>query len=554
MRVNDTNREESMIKWPLALSALLLSFNCIWAEPVPLDQAIARSVSSLSETLKKDTIVAVLHCQAPTSRLADYVLTESVFALVNQRKFTVVERKDIDLVREELDFQLSGDVSDESAQSIGQMLGAEVIVSCSIDDRDILRMKAIEVSTARLLAVSSAEVLPSGAFETLSRKLVLVADCVPNGADDSLAKAVGGVLLSSVSGAEGFRAVSGESRARALGERGVSLTDLSNKATRSRIVKLTEADAILLSTISHESGVWLLSMNLVNVATGTVLSGSTESYRSAGTVLEGASGQALRCLGVREAADNRRIVTVRNVTELMRAIAPDRVIKLAPGVYDISKGYDVKNRNVVWIDEYDGLCPVIKSVSNLTIVGGGDASILISPKYGWVFSFETCSDISLSGITFGHTKPGHCLGGVLRFANCERIGITDCELYGSGTYGLGIERTNGLTMDRCLVRDCTYGLAEISRSGDLTFTDTTFTRTGEYDLVSIRDSDHVTFSLCVFSENWGAALFAVDVDCRNVRLTDCSFKGNRTSRFCDDVERLHIARATFEGNGFDIPE
>ncbi len=553
MRGNNDNREESMKKWPIVLIPLFLTLLSTWSEPIPLDQAITRSVSSLSETLKKDTIVAVLNCQAPTSRLADYVLTESVFALVNQRKFVVVERADIQLVKDELDFQLSGDVSDESAQSIGQMLGAEVIVSCAIDDRNLLRMKAIEVSTARLVAVSSEEVLPSGTYESLSRKLVLVADCVPNGADGSLAKAVGSVLLSSVSGAEGFRAVSGESRTKALGEQGVSLTDLSNKATRSRIVKLTEADAILLSTISQQGGVWFLSINLVNVATGTILSGSTESYRSAGTALEGASGQTLRCLGVGGPKDDRRVVTVKNVTELMQAIGTDRVIKLAPGVYDISKGYDVKNRSVAWVDEYDGLCPVIKSVSNISIMADGDASILISPKYGWVFSFETCSDISLSGITFGHTEPGYCLGGVLRFVNCERVAIADCELFGCGTYGLGIERTNGLAMDRCLVRDCTYGLAEISRSGDLTFTDTTFTSTGEFDLLSIRDSDHVTFANCVFSENWGSALFTVDVDCRNIQMTDCSFVRNETKRFCDGVERVSITRATFEGNGFPAP-
>ncbi len=553
MREYCVSREESMKKWPVFLLVLLLPVLAARAEPIPLDQAITGSVSALSGSLKKDTIVAVIHCQAPTSRLADYVLNEAVFALAAERKVVVVERADIQLVKDELDFQLSGDVSDESAQSIGQMLGAEVIVSCSIDEGYTLRMKAIEVATARLVAVSSVEVQLSKAFESLSRNLVLVADCVPNGADASLAKAIDGVLLSAVSGAEGFRAVSGESRDKALGERGVSLPDLANKATRSRIVTLTEADAILLSTVSREGGIWLLSMNLVNVATGTILSGSTESYRSAGTALEGASGQALRCLGVSEPKDGRRVVTVHNVTELMQAIGTDRVIKLAPGEYDISKGYDVKNRSVAWIDEYDGLCPVIKSVSNLSIIGDGAASILISPKYGWVFSFETCSDISLSGITFGHTVPGYCLGGVLRFVNCDGIDITGCELYGCGTYGLGIERTNGFAMDRCLVRDCTYGLADISRSGNLAFTDTNFTSTGEYDLISIRDSDHVSWTNCVFSENWGSALFTVDEDCRDIALAGCSFVDNETSRFCDGLELVRLSGSTFEGNAFERP-
>jgi len=41
----------------------------------------------------------------------------------------VVDRQQLDLIRAELNFQMSGEVSDESAQSIGQMLGVQSIMS-----------------------------------------------------------------------------------------------------------------------------------------------------------------------------------------------------------------------------------------------------------------------------------------------------------------------------------------------------------------------------------------------------------------------------------------
>ncbi|MDR2053055.1 MAG: penicillin-binding protein activator LpoB [Treponema sp.] len=73
--------------------------------------------------------------------------------LVNSRLVTVVDWREIDLVRGELLFQLSGEVSDESARSIGKMLGAEAVVSGSLTDvGNACRcgVKAIDVESAAL--------------------------------------------------------------------------------------------------------------------------------------------------------------------------------------------------------------------------------------------------------------------------------------------------------------------------------------------------------------------------------------------------------------------
>jgi hypothetical protein len=84
---------------------------------------------------------------------------------VNDGVFSVVDRQQLDTIRAELNFQMSGEVSDESAQSIGQMLGAQSIVSGSVSKIGSLyriQVKAIEVQSAGVQAQWSRNV-PNGA-------------------------------------------------------------------------------------------------------------------------------------------------------------------------------------------------------------------------------------------------------------------------------------------------------------------------------------------------------------------------------------------------------
>ncbi len=401
-----------------AIAALFLLLAGLMAEtaPVGIDRAIAASAGKIAEAIREGTRVAVINCVSDSARLSEYVVDQLAYELVDSGKLVVVERKDLELVKGELEFQLSGDVSDESAQSIGKMLGAEVIVTASFDEAGVLRAKAIAVETARLLAVSAQAVAKDGKLEAMS--------------------------------------------------------------------------------------------------------------------------------------DDRKVMKVSTLAELVQAIGPDRVIRLAPGTYDLSEGYRIKNRYVTWVDEFDGPCPVIKSVSNLAFIGDGNATIVIKPAYGWVFSFDTCSGIRISGVTVGHTVPGYCLGGVLRFKNCDDVEVRSCDLYGSGTYGIGLERTSRFAMEGCAIHDCTYGLATIDRSSEISFTDTEFRDTGEYELVEIRASDGVVWTDCAFEGNRGNALFSCDDESRGIALIRCSFSRNDVETFCENVDAIEIDGARFSRNAF----
>jgi hypothetical protein len=387
-----------------------------------------------------------------------------------------------------------------------------------------------------------------------ARHLVLVLDCEASGQNQaSAARAATPIIIDAVASSGMFTAVSPESRDRALQEIAFSLTDLASAPLRERIGALTSADLVLASRIDQGEGELMLSMQLVDVGTGTIVGSAAEPYRGVGTLIDGAAAQALRCLGVQGPDSGGGAIRVKNAVELIKAIGPDRAILLAPGRYDLTGMFTVKNRYVEWVNEFDGPCPVIKNLSGLALIGEEGAEIVIAPAYGWVLSFETCSGIRISGLTIGHSKPGYCLGGVLGFVRCGDVEIRSCDLYGSGTYGLGLDRTEKFSIAGSTVRDCTYGLATVERCEDLLFDSTVFKDTGEFDLFSVTASTHLLFRDCEFSGNRGDSLFAIDEESRDCRTVSCRFVDNRVPRFSGGAALPSLEDAVFARNDFKRP-
>jgi hypothetical protein len=409
-------------------------------------------------------------------------------------------------------------------------------------------------SIARALAAALLLLTAASGQFAQQASLVLVLECEPASRNQAeAARTATSMIVAAVASSGRYSAVSMESRDYALREIAFSLTDLASAPVRDRIGSLTAASYVLASRIDQGGGELILSTTLVDVATGAIVGSATESYRSAGTLVDGAGGQTLRCLGAGAQEEDGGAVRVANAVELMKAIGPDRRILLAAGRYDLTDMYSVKNRCIEWVDEFDGPCPVIKNLSGLSLVGEEGAEIVISPSYGWVLSFENCSGIRISGLVLGHKKPGYCLGGVLGFSRCDDVEIRSCDLYGCGTYGLGLDRTEKFSIEDSVVRDCTYGLATIWRCEDLYFGSTVFRGTGEFDLVDVTASVHLLFRDCEFSRNRGDCLFAVDAESRDVRTISCRFLDNDVSRFSYDGASPSLEDAVFSGNKFKLP-
>jgi hypothetical protein len=123
-------------------------------ETMVLDDAIRDSVDFFSSSLQSGSTVAVTNFEAETKDLSDFIIEELLVAFANTGKVRVVERSRLEILEAELNFNMSGSVSDETAQGIGRMTGAQILFSGSISEyRDMYRMRvqAIVIETAEVI-------------------------------------------------------------------------------------------------------------------------------------------------------------------------------------------------------------------------------------------------------------------------------------------------------------------------------------------------------------------------------------------------------------------
>ncbi|MDR2740567.1 MAG: hypothetical protein LBB98_00190, partial [Treponema sp.] len=100
---------------------------------ITLDRALGEAVGELNAKLSPRATVAMVNFNSGSEKMAAFVIEEVHRLLVQAQGLTVIERRQIDLLREELNFQMSGEVSDETFQGIGHMIGLEHIITGSIE-------------------------------------------------------------------------------------------------------------------------------------------------------------------------------------------------------------------------------------------------------------------------------------------------------------------------------------------------------------------------------------------------------------------------------------
>jgi TolB-like protein len=119
------------------------------------EDAVKRGSEKLIAGLPGEAILAVLNISAGEKDTAAFIMEELEFRLLESGKFKIVDRKSLDTLRAEQNFQMSGAVSDESAVSIGNMLGANIVITGALSNSAGARrltLRALDVQSAEIVA------------------------------------------------------------------------------------------------------------------------------------------------------------------------------------------------------------------------------------------------------------------------------------------------------------------------------------------------------------------------------------------------------------------
>lgn len=236
-------------------------------------------------------------------------------------------------------------------------------------------------------------------------------------------------------------------------------------------------------------------------------------------------------------------IHVSTAGEFLEAIAPGAVIELAPGVYNLTEYLHEASDT---ISDYisrsftDGWQADVHDISGLKICGAkdGNVEIVAEPRYSDVLCFQDCSDIEIENITFGHTiEQGNCQGAVLEFDKCRDIRLDGLDLYGCGTYGVAADNTVGLTLKDSIIRDCSYGIIDLSFCSDAVLEGCSIKNNSGFDMLSLSDSS-VLFRGCAFSGNEGYSFLPSYFSSENkssARFEDCTFGAWESQRLKEEL-------------------
>ena len=117
-----------------------------------IDIAVLEGSKYLISKVSENTKVAIVNIQSPTINLSNYVIDSISMHLLNLNKFILIERAELDILKKEQMYQLSGEVSDETAISIGKQIGAKYIITGSVlplGNKYSFRIKIINAETAQ---------------------------------------------------------------------------------------------------------------------------------------------------------------------------------------------------------------------------------------------------------------------------------------------------------------------------------------------------------------------------------------------------------------------
>lgn len=195
---------------------------------------------------------------------------------------------------------------------------------------------------------------------------------------------------------------------------------------------------------------------------------------------------------------------VSSVDELVDAIGPDRIIKLAPGDYNLTGIKERSHRFMSIEPEFDGPQIIFQNLRNTEFVCEGPelAHLYVEPRYTFPLYLFDCEAVRIGRLRFGHSpEPGSCVGGVVKIVRSKTIDLSDCDLYGCGTVGVELEDCENVVISNTVIRDCNTGVASIGDCRDVVLHHCTFSNNDVSFGFSVSNSDNVRIVASTIQDN-----------------------------------------------------
>jgi hypothetical protein len=122
-----------------------------------VEATLIRAATTIMGKIPPRSKMAIVYVTARDAEISEFIAGELEFIMVG-KGFTLIDRSELDRIRKEQAFQMSGEVDDTQAVSIGKIAGADVIITGAVTgsgDLRRLRLRALSTETGQVLIAAS---------------------------------------------------------------------------------------------------------------------------------------------------------------------------------------------------------------------------------------------------------------------------------------------------------------------------------------------------------------------------------------------------------------
>jgi hypothetical protein len=141
----------------VAASAASSALNSAVYNDNTVEGSLLRAASKIMEKIAPRARIAIVYVTAVDTEISEYISNELEFIMIEQG-LMLIDRSQLDRIRQEQNFQMSGEVDDQQAVSVGKIAGADIIITGAVTgagDLRRLRLRTLDTQTGQVLAAAS---------------------------------------------------------------------------------------------------------------------------------------------------------------------------------------------------------------------------------------------------------------------------------------------------------------------------------------------------------------------------------------------------------------